>query len=96
MSRDWSLDIVVDIVMATSIHLPKPLLEAVDRKARSLRMSRNQLIVRALEREISAGGDWSAGFFERLADVDAETTADVDGLLAAIRTARASKRPREL
>jgi predicted transcriptional regulator len=82
--------------MATSIHLPKPLLEAVDRKARSLRLSRNQLIVRALEREIRTGGDWSAGFFERLADVEPEMAADVDDLLAAIRGARVSKQPREL
>lgn len=96
MSRVSSLDIVADIVMATSIHLPKPLLEAVDRKARSLRMSRNQLIVRALQREVQAGGDWSAGFLERLADVDPETVDDVDELLAAIRAARVSKQPREL
>lgn len=82
--------------MATSIHLPKPLLDAVDRKARSLRMSRNQLIVRALRREVQASGDWSAGFFERLADVDPEIVDDVDQLLTAIRAARASKQPREL
>jgi hypothetical protein len=39
---------------------------------------------------------WSAGFFERLADVGPETTSGVDELLATIRAARASKRPREL
>ena len=42
--------------MPTSVHLPKPLLEAVDRRARALQISRNQLVVRALEREV--GGDW--------------------------------------
>ena len=36
------------------------------RKARALRISRNQLVVRALEREVRAGADWSPGFFERL------------------------------
>lgn len=82
--------------MATSVHLPKPLLDAVDRKARSLRISRNQLIVRALEREIRAGADWSPGFFERLSEVDANTARDVDELLAAIRAARRSKSPRQL
>jgi metal-responsive CopG/Arc/MetJ family transcriptional regulator len=82
--------------MATSVHLPKPLLDAVDRKARSLRISRNQLIVRALEREIRAGADWSPGFFERLSEVDANTARDVDELLAVIRAARRSKSPRQL
>ena len=41
--------------MATSIHIPKPLLAAVDRKARTLKISRNRLIVRALEKELTAG-----------------------------------------
>jgi metal-responsive CopG/Arc/MetJ family transcriptional regulator len=52
------------IVMSTSIHIPKPVLEAVDRKARALKMSRNRLILRALEREFTPGSDWSPGFFE--------------------------------
>lgn len=89
-------DIVASIVMATSIHVPKPLLAAVDRKARSLRMSRNQLIIRALEREVAGGSDWSPGFFERLAGTDRETSKDVDDLLAAVRKARRSKSPRAL
>jgi len=82
--------------MATGIHLPKPLLAAVDRRARSLRISRNQLIVRALEREVRAGADWSPGFFERLTDVDRVTAKDVDDLLASIRAARSSKSARRL
>lgn len=79
--------------MATSIHVPKALLAAVDRKARSLRMSRNQLIIRALEREVAVGSDWSAGFFERLEDVDEATAQAVDELSAEIRRARRSKMP---
>jgi predicted transcriptional regulator len=89
-------DIVALIVMATSIHVPKPLLAAVDRKARSLRLSRNQLILRALEREVAAGTDWSAGFFERLEETDRETAKAVDSLLTAIRGARRSKEPPDL
>jgi predicted transcriptional regulator len=77
--------------MATSVHLPKELLDAVDRKARALRISRNQLIVRALEREISAGSEWSPGFSERLAERDLDTAHDVDELLAAVLAARRSK-----
>jgi hypothetical protein len=84
------------IVMATSIHLPQRLLDAVDRKARALRISRNQLMVRALEREISAGADWSTGFLDRLARPHPGAAEDVDRLLRAIRKARRSKSPRRL
>jgi metal-responsive CopG/Arc/MetJ family transcriptional regulator len=82
--------------MATSIHIPKPLLEAVDRKAQTLKISRNRLIVRALERELTAGADWSPGFFEQLSAVAPETVAAVDELLTSVRQARTSKPPRRL
>jgi predicted transcriptional regulator len=82
--------------MATSIHVPSTLLDAIDRKARALRVSRNQLIVRALERELQAGGDWSSGFIERLAETDAELSKDVNDLLATVRAARRSKPARSL
>jgi hypothetical protein len=82
--------------MATSIHIPKPLLEAVDRKARALKISRNRLIVRALERELTPGADWSAGFFERLGAVSTETVAAVDNLMTSVLQARTSKPPRNL
>jgi metal-responsive CopG/Arc/MetJ family transcriptional regulator len=82
--------------MPTSIHIPKPLLEAVDRRARALRMSRNRLIVKALERELSEGADWSAGFFEQLSPVDEATAGAVDEMLAAVRAGRRSKAPRRL
>jgi predicted transcriptional regulator len=91
-----SMSILVTIVMATSVHLPRVLLEAIDRKARALRISRNQLVVRALEHEIDGGADWSPGFFARLSEVDAGTAADVDHLLAAVRKARRSKAARRL
>ena len=77
--------------MATSVHLPQELLDAVDRKARSLRISRNQLIVRALEREVAAGSEWSPEFAERLAETDPTIAADVDEMLAAVLAARRSK-----
>ena len=67
--------------MATRIHIPKPLLEAVDRKARALKISRIRLIVRALESELTIGSDWSPGFFEQLGTVAPETVAAVDELL---------------
>jgi predicted transcriptional regulator len=77
--------------MPTSVHLPKALLEAVDRRARALRISRNQLVVRALQRELRDGSEWSSGFFERLSERDPETTKAVDEMVRAIRRARRSK-----
>lgn len=82
--------------MPTSVHLPKPLLEAVDRRARTLRISRNRLIVRALERELAEGSEWSDGFFEALAAPDAATVRAIDELLATVKAGRRSKAPREL
>jgi metal-responsive CopG/Arc/MetJ family transcriptional regulator len=82
--------------MPTSVHIPKPLLEAVDRRARALQISRNHLIVRALEREMKEAADWSPGFFERLGQVDEATSKAVDDLLAAVRAGRRSKEPRRL
>lgn len=96
LSPESRESIFTTIAMATSIDIPKPLLEAVDRKARALKMSRNRLIVRALERELTSGSDWSPGFFEQLKAVDAETAAAVDELLVAVREARRSKPPRHL
>jgi len=79
--------------MATSVQIPKPLLEAVDRRAHTLRISRNRLIVKALERELAEGDEWSAEFFERLRAVDQVAAAAVDDMLAAVRARRRSKEP---
>jgi hypothetical protein len=85
-----------DILMGTSVHIPRPLLEAVDRRAHALRISRNRLIVKALEREIAEGEEWSAGFFEQLRAVDPSTVSAVDDMLAAVRAGRRSKEPSRL
>lgn len=82
--------------MATSVHIPKPLLEAVDRRARALKVSRNKLIVQALEREVTAGADWPAGFFEKLEKGNAEVARAVDDMSKAIRASRKSKEPLKL
>ena len=87
---------LASIVMATSVHIPKPLLEAIDRKAQALKMSRNRLIVRALERELKQGSDWSPGFFEQLSAIDSEAVSAVDEMLTSVRQARRSKAPRRL
>lgn len=59
-------------------------------------MSRNRLIVKVLEREVSGKTGWSEGFFERLSQVDEATGAAAEEMLTTIRGARRSKEPRQL
>jgi predicted transcriptional regulator len=79
--------------MPTSVHLPQDLLQAVDRKAKALRMSRNQFVVRALQREVESA-EWSVGFFDKLT-ADFETSKAVDDMMAAVRKGRRSKPARQ-
>jgi hypothetical protein len=79
--------------MATSVHIPKPLLEAVDRRARTLKISRNRLIIQALEREITQGSDWSPGFFSSLEAPPREVRSAVDEMQSSIQKGKGSKNP---
>ena len=79
--------------MPTSVHIPKPLLVAVDRKARALKISRNRLIVQALEREVSRDSTWSPDFFARLASPEAGVEDAADEMLKVIQSQRRSKKP---
>jgi hypothetical protein len=82
--------------MPTTVHSPDPLLTSVDRRAKALGISRNRLVVRALEQAVSVGEGWSPEFLQRLRQVDCETSAAVDELLSTITHARRSKEPHEL
>lgn len=77
--------------MPTSIHLPGPLLAAVDARAKALKISRNKLIVLSLERELAHKNDWSPGFFEALSPLDEATASLAKDLLTEIRSSRRSK-----
>lgn len=78
--------------MPTSVHLPKPLLAAVDKKARAFRISRNAFIVKALEREVAYGSEWPPGFFEKLGVEDEDLREAVDEMRRAIEVGRRSKK----
>ncbi len=82
--------------MPTSVHLPPQLLKALDRKAKALRISRNQLVVRAIERELHETSDWSPGFFDRLLEGDDDLAETVDDMLKSIKNNRRSKGPPRL
>jgi hypothetical protein len=49
--------------------------------------------VKALERALAEGEEWSAGFFDRLRAVDPAEASAVDGMLAAMRARRRPKEP---
>lgn len=82
--------------MPTTVHIPAALLKSVDRRAKALGLSRNRLIIRALERAISERSGWAPEFLERLRSVDQETHMAVDELLADVKQARRSKSPHDL
>jgi hypothetical protein len=89
-------DIFSNIFMPTTVHIPDPLLKSVDRRAKALGISRNRLVVRALEQAVSVRAGWSPEFLQRLRTVDRETSTAVDELLTAVTQARRSKEPRDL
>ncbi len=82
--------------MATTVHIPPALLKATDRRAKAIGISRNRLIVRAVEQAVHEPSAWAPEFLERLRDVDSETAAAVDNLLKDVKHARQSKRPQDL
>jgi metal-responsive CopG/Arc/MetJ family transcriptional regulator len=82
--------------MPTTVHIPAALLKSVDRRAKALGLSRNRLIIRALERAISERSAWAPEFLEKLRSVDPETKTAVDELLADVKQARHSKAPHDL
>ena len=82
--------------MPTTVHIPDPLLKSVDRRAKALGISRNRLVVRALEQVVREPAGWTPEFLERLRQVDSDTSAGTDDLLKAVKQARRSKKPLEL
>jgi metal-responsive CopG/Arc/MetJ family transcriptional regulator len=74
--------------MPTTVHIPAALLTSVDRRAKALGVSRNRLIVQALERALSERAGWAPEFLEELRMVDDDTVAAVDDLLKDVKQAR--------
>ena len=54
--------------MPTTIHIPAPLLERVDTRAKALGISRNRLIQEALEEKVGARDVWSPELVQMLAN----------------------------
>jgi predicted transcriptional regulator len=82
--------------MPTTVHIPAALLKSVDKRAKALGVSRNRLIVRALEEAVCERARWTPEFLKRLREVDGDTSAAVDELVSALKRARRSKEPPDL
>ena len=82
--------------MPTTVHIPEALLKSVDRRAKALGVSRNRLIVKALEQAVSERVTWAPEFLERLRTIDDDTVYTVNDVLNNVKQARRSKPPREL
>jgi hypothetical protein len=89
-------DIFTLIFVPTTVHIPPRLLASAQRRANALGISRNRLIIRALERELGEAEAWSREFLEALRNVDADTSKAAADLLTEVSKRRRSKRPAEL
>jgi hypothetical protein len=75
--------------MATTIHIPDPLLAKVDRRAKTLKLSRNRFIVAALEKALAEEPPWSPAFLDALRDfTPLDDEPDLDALIKDNRRSR--------
>ena len=81
--------------MTITIHLSDELLDAVDRRAKDLGLTRNRYIVQALERSLRRDTAWTSAFVEELraAGQDRELQRTLAEMRAAINANRMSKGP---
>lgn len=80
--------------MATTVHIPAPLLEKVDERANALQLSRNRFIISALEKAIAEQTEWTADFLEALNAMD--YLEGENELMKVISQSRRSKAPPKL
>ena len=74
--------------MRVTIDIPAALMELVEKRARAIGMSRDHLVVRALERELHETGGWTPGFVDALRQIDSDTATAAIDLLRDIRRQR--------
>ena len=87
-----------NVFVPTTIHIPDPLLDRVDTRAKALGISRNRLILGALEEKVGARDEWAPELAAMLAEpLSSATGKELEDSLAAARRRRSSrKRPPEL
>ena len=86
------IEYIQNIFVPTTVHIPTKILAAAQRRAKALGISRNRLIVQALERELERPSAWSTGFLDALRNTGDDEKAAVDDMLEHIRRNRRSKK----
>jgi hypothetical protein len=81
------------LFVPTTIHIPDPLLERVDTRAKTLGISRNRLIIEALEEKVGARDHWAPEVVQMLGrPILAAAGKELEGSLAVVRRRRSSRR----
>ena len=80
----------------TSVRLPADLLDALDRRAEALGLTRSQLIVQAVEQVLEEYSAWSPKFLKAIGTPRPELEEAVDEMMEAIRARRSRKEAPDL
>jgi len=75
----------------TSIRLPGELLDALDRRAAALGLTRSQLILQAVEQALEEYSAWSPAFLKAIGTPHPELDEAVDEMMDAVRARRSRK-----
>lgn len=90
---DATLPSNTNVFMPTTIHIPDALLEQVDTRAKTLGISRNRLILEALEEKVGARDEWAPELAAMLAaPVASAAGKELEDSLAVVRSRRSSRR----
>lgn len=80
-------------VVATTVHIPTPLLKRVDQRAKALGVSRNRLIIDAVEAKLVTRRAWPPELIASLGQpLDAETARALDDSMSAVRKRRSNRK----
>jgi hypothetical protein len=83
----------INIFVPTTIHIPDPLLERVDTRAKTLGISRNRLILEALEEKVGARDEWAPELVHMLAEPVSSTAGkELEDSIAVVRSRRSSRK----
>jgi predicted DNA-binding protein len=72
----------------TSIRLPDELVDALDRRASALGLTRSQLIIQAVERALEEYAAWSPAFLKAIGTRRPELEEAAEEMMAAIQSTR--------
>jgi predicted transcriptional regulator len=79
--------------MSTTVHIPERLLERVDARARARGVSRNRVILEAIEASLGANAEWPPELVRMLEQpIDDETGELLERTLAETRQRRIDRR----